>query len=616
MKKIFTSLVFLATILFLISLANSHAKLVAAADCNIQIWGFPQDQHQIAQVPNSYTGNFNIHTPPLSNCFTVGGSYKLMAASQNHPASCSNYGDICSDVNVISATNITAPVAFFQSKEFATGQWTIQVCSKNWLGWVDCSALSASGLFDLVNTVPNAPTIDPASQPACYIQQSSGYSIVVNNLTVGQSYGWYFADECSLATCNSAATLGKGTRNCGFDPTGSNGIYCGGYATKDTFIANVTDNYTIVGNAHGITDQIAGDRLLCVDGFGQQRVGSNCITLHFMTPNTMPKDVSCNAPPPPPSGQTDCEKKYNGTCVDGSRGVPKCPSGERINTRGAAGCSDPTGVCCIPTCTTNANTNAACGTFPGDHYCCDTQGGDVSTKTQCYFPPNVPPTSNSGTCISCLGKGKQCNSSSPLGACCQNSNLLCASNGQINNTGICTTCIADNQSGSPDCNHGGVCCSAANDNLDHCTASGKCVAKCDTAKCSGDGDCCGGTKCSNGVCATNSNATPTPYAPSFPPVNWCPNSMCNTAVGSWSADPVKAIQTLFGLVLSLVGIVALSVIIYAGYRIMTSQGNPERLQAAREMLTAAIVGLLFSIFSLVILQTIGVDILHIPGFSN
>jgi hypothetical protein len=49
---------------------------------------------------------------------------------------------------------------------------------------------------------------------------------------------------------------------------------------------------------------------------------------------------------------------------------------------------------------------------------------------------------------------------------------------------------------------------------------------------------------------------------------------------------------------------------------MISQGNPEKIQAAREQLTAAIVGLLFIIFSLVIIQVLGYDILHIPGFGQ
>jgi hypothetical protein len=48
---------------------------------------------------------------------------------------------------------------------------------------------------------------------------------------------------------------------------------------------------------------------------------------------------------------------------------------------------------------------------------------------------------------------------------------------------------------------------------------------------------------------------------------------------------------------------------------MISQGNPEQVKGAREQLTAAIIGLLFIIFSLVILQIIGVNILKIPGFG-
>jgi glucose uptake protein GlcU len=70
-----------------------------------------------------------------------------------------------------------------------------------------------------------------------------------------------------------------------------------------------------------------------------------------------------------------------------------------------------------------------------------------------------------------------------------------------------------------------------------------------------------------------------------------------------------------GVVLSLVGAIAIILIIISGYRLMVSQGNPENIKNAREQLTAAIVGLLFVIFSLVILQVIGVNILGLPGIS-
>jgi hypothetical protein len=87
-----------------------------------------------------------------------------------------------------------------------------------------------------------------------------------------------------------------------------------------------------------------------------------------------------------------------------------------------------------------------------------------------------------------------------------------------------------------------------------------------------------------------------------------------TAVGTISTDPASFITSVFTIVLGLAGGIALILIILAGYRYMTSQGNPEAVKAANEQLTAAIVGLLFIIFSFVILRTIGVDILKIPSF--
>lgn len=89
----------------------------------------------------------------------------------------------------------------------------------------------------------------------------------------------------------------------------------------------------------------------------------------------------------------------------------------------------------------------------------------------------------------------------------------------------------------------------------------------------------------------------------------------DTALGKIDTDPAKFIGKLFGILLGLSGGIALILIIYSGYKLMLAQGNPEAIQGARETLTSAIVGLLFIIFSVVILRVIGVDILHIPGFK-
>lgn len=80
-------------------------------------------------------------------------------------------------------------------------------------------------------------------------------------------------------------------------------------------------------------------------------------------------------------------------------------------------------------------------------------------------------------------------------------------------------------------------------------------------------------------------------------------------------DPVGFIKGIFSILLSIAGSIALILIIVSGYQIMFSQGDAEKLQGARETLTSAVVGLLFIIFSLAILQFIGVDLLHLPGFE-
>jgi len=88
-----------------------------------------------------------------------------------------------------------------------------------------------------------------------------------------------------------------------------------------------------------------------------------------------------------------------------------------------------------------------------------------------------------------------------------------------------------------------------------------------------------------------------------------------TAFGNIDTSPQGIVKSLLQILLSIAGSVAFILILIAGYKIMTSRGNPEQIQDAKEQLTSAIVGLLFIIFSVVLLQTIGVDLLHIPGFK-
>lgn len=62
------------------------------------------------------------------------------------------------------------------------------------------------------------------------------------------------------------------------------------------------------------------------------------------------------------------------------------------------------------------------------------------------------------------------------------------------------------------------------------------------------------------------------------------------------------------------GGIAFILMLIGVFQIITSSGDPERLKAGKELITSALIGLLMIIFSLFLLQLIGVQILQIPGF--
>lgn len=89
-----------------------------------------------------------------------------------------------------------------------------------------------------------------------------------------------------------------------------------------------------------------------------------------------------------------------------------------------------------------------------------------------------------------------------------------------------------------------------------------------------------------------------------------------TAIGCVESDLSSFIKnTVLGWGIGLAGGLAMLCLIYSAFTMQSSQGNPEKLKKAQEMLTSCIMGLLLIIFSVFILKLIGVDILKLPGFS-
>ncbi|MEK7498071.1 MAG: pilin [Patescibacteria group bacterium] len=89
----------------------------------------------------------------------------------------------------------------------------------------------------------------------------------------------------------------------------------------------------------------------------------------------------------------------------------------------------------------------------------------------------------------------------------------------------------------------------------------------------------------------------------------------DTAIGcvpfGGSNDSTSIIGFIIRWSIGVGGGIAFLLILYAGFQIMTSSGDPNKLKAGQELLTAAISGLIMLIFSVFILRVIGVDILKI-----
>lgn len=104
-------------------------------------------------------------------------------------------------------------------------------------------------------------------------------------------------------------------------------------------------------------------------------------------------------------------------------------------------------------------------------------------------------------------------------------------------------------------------------------------------------------------------------APAFDPFKDCPENQVNTAIGCIPTEPSAFITKFLRLGIGMAGGIAFLLILFGGFQILTSAGNPEQLNAGRELVGSAVTGLLLIIFSIFLLRLIGMDILGIPGFG-
>ena len=89
-----------------------------------------------------------------------------------------------------------------------------------------------------------------------------------------------------------------------------------------------------------------------------------------------------------------------------------------------------------------------------------------------------------------------------------------------------------------------------------------------------------------------------------------------TAIGSSHSSPAAFVKDFLTFAVGIGGGLAFIMMLFGAFQMMTSGGNPQNLQGGKDTLQNAIIGLLFIIFSILLMKIIGIDILGLPGFGN
>jgi hypothetical protein len=86
-----------------------------------------------------------------------------------------------------------------------------------------------------------------------------------------------------------------------------------------------------------------------------------------------------------------------------------------------------------------------------------------------------------------------------------------------------------------------------------------------------------------------------------------------TAMGCIKTDPKAFIGDFLRIAIGIAGGIALLLMVYGAFLVSVSAGDPKKATEGKEIITGTIAGLLFIIFSVILLKLIGVEILSIPG---
>ena len=117
-----------------------------------------------------------------------------------------------------------------------------------------------------------------------------------------------------------------------------------------------------------------------------------------------------------------------------------------------------------------------------------------------------------------------------------------------------------------------------------------------------------GKRNSSGVCEWIPGCAP----PACQGQNPCDGGICPTALGNIPSNPTVFAQKILQIGIGLAGGIALILMVIGSVRVLTSSGDQQRLNGGRDMIIAAVSGLLFLIFAVMILRFIGFNIIGFP----
>ena len=90
-----------------------------------------------------------------------------------------------------------------------------------------------------------------------------------------------------------------------------------------------------------------------------------------------------------------------------------------------------------------------------------------------------------------------------------------------------------------------------------------------------------------------------------------------TDLGSFQSEGAAAsvVQTILNLIFSITGGAALLALIYGAFLVLTSQAEPEKLNQGKRIIFGAIIGVVFTLGSVFLVNLLASGVLKIPGFN-